>query len=68
MPQAAAEHDVSHDSEIAYDLMRARQERARALGSSNIWARAAHHEMALAYEQRVWRRDPQLLTALRVPR
>jgi len=66
MPQAAAEIDAPHDPDIAYDLLRAREERERALGSANIWARAAHHEMAVAYEQRVWRRDPQLLTSLRV--
>ena len=66
MPPAAAKISVPHDPEAAYDLMRAREERERALGSANIWARAAHHEMAVAYEQRVWRRDPQLLTSLRV--
>lgn len=66
MPRTAANITVPHDAEAAYDLMRAREERERALGSANIWARAAHHEMAVAYEQRVWRRDPQLLTSLRV--
>lgn len=55
----------SLDPQIAYDLRRAQEERTRALDCANIWARAAHHEMALAYERRVWRRDPQLLSTLR---
>ena len=55
---------ASLDSQAAYYLKRANEERARALTSTNIWARAAHHELALAYERRVWRRDPGLLTTL----
>lgn len=52
--------------EIAHALKRADEERARALDSDNIWARAAHHELARAYERRVWRHDPQLLSSVRL--
>ncbi|MCM8732359.1 hypothetical protein ACFO8O_15445 [Hephaestia sp. GCM10023244] len=52
--------------EIAYALKRADEERARALDSDNIWARAAHHELARAYERRVWRYDPQLFSSARL--
>lgn len=52
--------------EIAYALKRADEERARALDSDNIWAQAAHHELARAYERRVWRYDPRLLSSVRL--
>lgn len=48
------------DPEAAYDLRRAGEERARALSADNIWARAAHHELAMAYERRWRRRGVQL--------
>jgi len=65
MAEPTIPSDPTIDPDMAYDLKRAGEERDRALGSTNIWARAAHHELALAYERRAWRRDPHLVSTLR---
>jgi len=56
--------DLPLDPETAYNLKRAKEERARALAADNIWARAAHHELSAAYERRLWRRNPQMIALL----
>lgn len=66
MAEPTIPSDPTVDLDMAYDLKRAGEERARALGSTNMWARAAHHELALAYEHRAWRRDADLVSTLRV--
>lgn len=48
------------DPETVYDRRRAGEERERALSAKNVSARAAHHELALAYERRLRGRDFQL--------
>jgi hypothetical protein len=64
MSAVQADH-YSLDPEIAYDWRRAAEERERALAADNISARAAHHELALAYERRIWQRDPHVIARLR---
>lgn len=45
------------DPEIVYDQRRAGEERERARSAKNVWARAAHRELAMAHERRLRSRD-----------
>lgn len=45
------------DPEVTYDQRRASEEHARAITAKNESARAAHQELAVAYEKRLQRRE-----------